>query len=69
MSSKVASISFNSNHSLSMDVEGITKITMSQPMQMDDGTWFCELILRSVNGTVAVQLLAETQERFKIEQC
>lgn len=62
----VAQISFRDNHSLSMDIEGVGSIERGQPMQLDDGTWFCEMIVRSANGIVALQMLADDPERFEV---
>lgn len=64
----VAAISFRDNHSLSMDVEALTSIEMGTPLQLEDGSWFCEMILRSRNGTVALQLLADSPEKFKVKE-
>ncbi|MBI3446999.1 MAG: hypothetical protein HY055_16945 [Magnetospirillum sp.] len=61
---KVAAISFNDNHSLSMDVDGVTYIGAAQPLELDDGTWFLELLIRTKNGTVALQLVADSPEEL-----
>ncbi|KAF0223116.1 MAG: hypothetical protein FD176_2087 [Rhodospirillaceae bacterium] len=58
MSNTVASISFNSNHSLSMDVEKVARIHITAPLQVDDGIWFCELLVRTDNGTVVLNLMS-----------
>jgi hypothetical protein len=50
-----------------MDVESVVAISLSTPMELSDGEWFCELIIRSENGTVALQMLADSPERFAIE--
>lgn len=63
---KVAAISFNDNHSISMDVEGVTYIGTAAPMQLDDGTWFMELLIRTSSGTVALQLVADQPEQLAI---
>lgn len=60
----VASISFNSNHSISMDVEGVSAIELGQPVEVGDGTWACELLIRSKNGVVALQLLADSPDKL-----
>lgn len=62
----VAAISFRDNHSLSMDVEDVTRIEAGQPMQLEDGSWTCELLVRSGNGTVALQLLADAPEKLAV---
>ncbi len=63
---KVAAISFNDNHSVSMDVEGVTYIGTAAPLELDDGTWFLELLIRTKSGTVALQLVADTPEQLAI---
>ena len=63
---KVAAISFNDNHSLSMDVEGVSYIGTAQPMELDDGTWFLELLIRTSNGTIALQLVGDKPEDLVI---
>ena len=64
----VASVCFLDNHSISMDVEQVGSIEMGAPMQVDDGTWFCEMIIRSANGTLALQMLADSPERFAVQE-
>jgi hypothetical protein len=64
----VASVCFLDNHSISMDVEQVGSIEMGTPMQVEDGTWFCEMIIRSANGTLAVQMLADNPERFVVSE-
>ncbi|TAN63543.1 MAG: hypothetical protein EPN20_09510 [Magnetospirillum sp.] len=63
---KVAAISFNDNHSISMDVEGVTYIGAAAPLELDDGTWFTELLIRTSSGTVALQLVADSPEKLAI---
>jgi hypothetical protein len=65
---KVAAISFNDNHSLSMDVEGVSYIGAAQPMELEDGTWFLELLVRTNNGTIALQLVADSPEKLDIHR-
>jgi hypothetical protein len=68
MASKtVASVSFHSNHNLSMDVDEVQGISMSMPMQLGEGQWFCEMIIRSANGTLAVQMLSSDPNSFAFE--
>ncbi len=70
MSAKtVAAISFRDNHSLSMDVEAVSRVEMTRPLQLDEGLWTCEMLIRSTNGTIALQLLADTPEALRVEQC
>jgi len=62
----VAAISFRDNHSLSMDVEAVNRIDITHPLQLEDGVWTCELLVRSSNGTVALQLLADKPENLQV---
>lgn len=64
----VAAISFNSNHSISMDVEDVQAISMGNPTQLEENQWACELILHTANGKVAVQMLAESPDRFHVHE-
>lgn len=67
MSAKtVAAISFRDNHSLSMDVEAVSRVEMTHPMQLEEGLWTCEMLIRSANGTVALQLLAGAPEALRV---
>jgi hypothetical protein len=66
-SKTVASVSFNSDHNLSVDVDEVQGISMSAPMQLGEGQWFCEMIIRSANGTLAVQMLAVNPGSFSFE--
>jgi len=63
---KLAAISFNDNHSISMDVEGVSYIGTAQPLQLEDGSWFMELLIRTNSGTVALQLVADTPEKLVV---
>ena len=60
----VASISFLDNHSLSMDVEGVQLIELSQPMELEPGLWTATLFVRAETGTIAIQCLADGPERL-----
>lgn len=62
----VAAISFRDNHSLSMDVDGVTHMEISPPVQLEDNLWCCELLVRSANGTVALQLMAEAPDMLRV---
>jgi hypothetical protein len=62
----VAAISFRDNHSLSMDVDSVSRIEVTRPNQIEDGLWYCELLIRSANGTVALQLLADDPEKLAV---
>ena len=63
---KLAAISFNDNHSISMDVEGVSYIGTAQPIQLEDGSWFMELLIRTSSGTVALQLVADSPEKLVV---
>ncbi len=62
----VASVCFLDNRSISMDIEAVVGIDVGTPMRLGEGEWFCELIVRSSNGTVALQMLADNPERFAV---
>ncbi len=66
MAGTVASISFTSDRGISMDVEGVRGIAMGQPTRMDENVWCCDLIIRTDNGNIAMQMVAEAPERFNI---
>lgn len=63
----VAAISFRDNHSISMDVEAVSSIELGAPLELEDGTWFCEMIVRSGNGIISLQMLADDPERFAVQ--
>lgn len=62
----VASISFRDNKSISMDVENVNAIELGTPMEVESGTWFCELLIRTTHGTVALQLTADDPAKFDV---
>ncbi len=63
----VAAITFNDNRSLSVDVENVQRIEAGEPMDMGDGDgWFIELIIRTENGTIALQILADDAEKLRL---
>lgn len=62
----VAAISFLDNHSISMDVEGVRYLEMTNPVQIDENTWVCEVLVRNTSGTLAMQLMADSPEKLKI---
>ncbi|HLO75422.1 MAG TPA: hypothetical protein VK196_03080 [Magnetospirillum sp.] len=64
----VAAISFRDNHSVSMDVHSVKHVEVTLPTQLEDGKWFCEMLIRSGNGTVALQLVADDPAKLKVEQ-
>lgn len=64
---KVASISLNDNHTLSIDVSEVGHIVAGTPMALENGVWFRELLVRTVNGTVALQLVADSPDKLAIE--
>jgi hypothetical protein len=64
----VAAISFHNDQRLSMDVDHVSSIEYSSPIQTEDGQWFCEMLVRSANGVIALQLLADEPEKLRIHQ-
>jgi len=62
----VAAISFRDNHSLSMDVENVSRIEISTPREVDSGVWFCELIVRNESGTVVLNLLSDDPGKLQV---
>lgn len=66
MADTVASISFNSNHSISLDMEAVTAVEVTEPMELAPGNWACSLIVRSANGVVALQLLANSRDKLTV---
>lgn len=62
----VAAISFRDNHSVSMDVDAVNQVEATMPIQLEDGLWYCELLIRSANGTVALQLLADDPVKLRV---
>lgn len=62
----VAAISFRDNHSLSMDVDGVSHLEITAPSELEEGMWFCELLVRSINGTVALQLVSDDPEKLQV---
>jgi len=66
-SKTVASVSFHSNHNLSMDVDEVQGISIGTPMKLAEGQWFCEMIVRSANGTLAINMLADDPSKFAFE--
>lgn len=67
MTKTVASVSFHSNHNLSMDVDEVQGISIGAPMKVAEGQWFCEMIVRSANGTLAINMLADEPNKFAFE--
>ena len=65
-SKTVASVSFLSDRTISMDVEQVTAIEMGEPIEVEPGSWFAELIIRSGNGILSVQMLTDDPERFRV---
>jgi len=62
----VAAVSFHDNRQISMDMEDVQSIVLGKPMQVGEGQWFCELIVESANGKVALQMLADGPDRFQL---
>ncbi len=67
MTKTVASVSFHSNHNLSMDVDEVQGISIGTPMKVAEGQWFCEMIIRSANGTLAINMLADEADKFAFD--
>jgi hypothetical protein len=67
MTKTVASVSFHSNHNLSMDVDEVQGISIGTPMKLAEGQWFCEMIIRSANGTLAINMLADDPSKFAFD--
>lgn len=67
MTKTVASVSFHSNHNLSMDVDEVQGISIGAPIKLAEGQWFCEMIVRSSNGTLAINMLADDPNKFAFE--
>lgn len=63
----VASVSFLSDRTISMDVEQVTAIELGEPMEVEPGSWFAELIIRSGNGILSVQMLTDDPSRFRVQ--
>lgn len=63
----VAAISFLENRSISMDIEQVNRIYATRPMQLDDGSWCCELLVRTSNGSVALQLTADSADKLLVD--
>ena len=61
----VAAISFHDNKNLSIDIEDVVGIDIGIPQEMDEGLWFCDLIIRSEAGNVSLQLTADSLEKLK----
>ncbi|CAA7621465.1 hypothetical protein [Magnetospirillum sp. UT-4] len=62
----VAAISFRDNHSISMDVDAVSHVEISAPIQLEDGSWCAELLVRSGNGTIALQLTAASPGHLQV---
>lgn len=62
----VAAISFRDNHSLSLDVDAVSRIEVSAPIQLEDGAWCCEMLVRSSYGTIALQLTADSPAKLQV---
>jgi hypothetical protein len=60
----VASVCFLDNRSISMDIENVHAIESGVPMRLGENEWFCELLIRTATGTVALQMLADHPDRF-----
>ncbi len=61
----VAAISFHDNKNLSIDIEDVVGIDIGYPLEMTEGIWFVDLIIRSDAGNVSLQLTADSLEKLK----
>jgi len=50
-----------------MDVDEVQGISIGTPMKLAEGQWFCEMIVRSANGTLAINMLADDPSKFAFE--
>jgi len=63
----VAAVTFTDDRSISMDIEGVTHIEAGTAIEAGDGEhWFLELLIRSDNGTVALQLLSTDPDKLRV---
>lgn len=62
----VASISFQDNHSLSMDVEEVNRIDLGVPVEVADGVWCSEVLIRSEHGNVSLNILADDPDKLRL---
>ncbi|MFN3075943.1 MAG: hypothetical protein ABT940_03490 [Alphaproteobacteria bacterium] len=62
----VGDVSFDDGRSVTMDLENVTVIERGTPMEIGEGQWFCELIVRTETGFVALQMLSDSPEKFEI---
>lgn len=65
-SKTVAAMSFRDNHSISMDVDAVSRIEVSAPIQLEDGLWCCEMLVRSAHGTIALQLTSDHPDHLQV---
>ncbi|WP_254431042.1 hypothetical protein [Magnetospirillum sp. LM-5] len=49
-----------------MDIEDVRRAEVTVPIQAQDGTWCCELLLRTAHGTVALQMTADEPEHLVV---
>lgn len=61
----VATISFQDNKNLSIDIESVSGIDLGIPQELDEGFWFVDLIIRSDVGNVSLQLTSDDKEKLK----
>jgi hypothetical protein len=64
----VAAISFLDNHSLTMDVENVSRIEITAPTQLDDKMWCCELLVRTPHGIVALNMVSDDPAKLQAIQ-
>ncbi len=61
----IASISLQDTRVISLDVDEVSRIEISVPIQVEEGLWCGELFIRTSNGTVALQLVSDDPEKLK----
>jgi hypothetical protein len=47
-------------------VEEVNRVEIGPPIQLDDGSWGAELLVRSGHGVVAIQLQADSPEKLTV---
>lgn len=62
----VAAISFRDNHSMTMDIEQVSRIEITAPTELEEGVWCCELLIRTANGIVALNMLADEADQLQV---
>lgn len=63
----VSSISIQDNQSMSVDVEDVEQIDVNSPVNLGDN-FFCEIIVRTKNGVISLNLLSDSEEALQVRQ-